>query len=98
MNVNKLRGRSGQISGRAVGICCVQHVGFRRKCVRIIKGKAARFKLFLTENDKGLRTAGIFLAEKWIDENIYISSASDTMIVITGYLRWEIIFLPHYHP
>ena len=98
MNVNKLRGRPGQTSGRAVGICCVQDAGFRRKCVRIIKGKAARFKLFLKENDKGLRTAGIFLAEKWIDENIYISSVSDTMIVITGYLRWEIIFLPHYHP
>lgn len=98
MNVNKLRGRSGQILGWAVGICCVQDAGFRRKCVRIIKGKAARFKLFLKENDKGLRTAGIFLAEKWIDENIYIRSMSDKMIVITGYLGWEIIFLPHYHP
>ena len=92
MNVSKLRGGSGQTSGRVMDICCVQDAGFRRECVRMIKEKTARFKLSLKENDRGLRGAGIFLAEKWIDKNIYISSVSDRMIVFKGYLRWKIIF------
>ena len=84
--------------GPAADICCVQDVGFRREFVRMIKRKAARFKLFLKGIVWGFRGAGIFLGEKWIDKKIDISSVSDRMIVIKGYLRWKKIFLPHYRP
>ena len=84
--------------GRAVDICRVQDAGFRREFVRMIKRKTTRFKLFLKGNDWGIRGAGIFLGEKWIDKKIDISSVSDRMIFIKGYLRWKKFFLPHYRP
>ena len=78
--------------GRAVDICYIQDAGFRRECVRMIKGKAARFKLFLKGIVWGFRGAGIFLGEKWIDKKIDISSVSDRMIVIKGYIRRKKFF------
>ena len=90
--MSRLRDRSGQTLGQAVDICRVQDAGFRREFVRMIKRKTTRFKLFLKGNDWGIRGAGIFLGEKRIDKKIDISSVSDRMIFIKGYLRWKKFF------
>ena len=61
-----LWGRSGEIvemlENRSVDICCLQGTRFRRKSVKMIIGKAAKYKLFWIENWKGLGRVEILLA------------------------------------
>ena len=52
------------------------------KSVRMISGKAAKYKLLWIENGKGLGEVRIFLAKKWVDKVNNISRESDGMTIV----------------
>ena len=57
----------------------------------MISGKAAKYKLFWIENDKGLGEVIIFLAKKWVDKVININKESDGMTIIKVLIHGIII-------
>ena len=59
--------------------------------MRIISQKAAQCKLLWIRNEKG--SVGIFLAKKWVDKVINISTGSDRMIVNKVFVQRTIISL-----
>ena len=62
---------------RAIDICCIQELGFRKeKGVKFVDGRSSRYKLFW------IGKAGIFLAKKWEEKVIEVSRVNDRIIVI----------------
>ena len=86
LNVGTLRGRSSEIvemlERREVDVCCVQEHRWRGRSVRMIEGKAERYKFFWKGNEFGTGGVGIFLAEKWVDKVIDVNRVSDRIILI----------------
>ena len=83
--MQNFRGRTGKAVEKlehwSVDICCRQRARFRGNSVRMISGKAAEYKLFCVENEKGSGVV-IFLVTIWVDAVTDISRASYKMIVI----------------
>ena len=61
---------SRDVGMRSADICFIQETRSREKSVRMIRGKAADYKLFWTGNEKGVE---ISLVKKWVNKNIDMS-------------------------
>ena len=75
-NVGIMKGMKGKID-----ICCAQETRWRRSsnaCVRLLSGKNARYKFYMSRNSSG---SGV-LAEKWIDKVIDVTRYNDRAILL----------------
>ena len=66
---------------RSAEIYCVQETRFRGNSVRMINGKAAKYKLFWIGNENDLEGVGIFFVTKWIDKVIDIIQVNDRIVI-----------------
>ena len=103
LNVNTLRGRDCEVvetlSHRKVDICCVQETRYRGGNCLTVKGKATRYKLYWSENDKGTTGVGVFVAEEWIEKVFEVQRVSDRIILVKLIVGQHVVtFLSVYAP
>lgn len=68
------------VQRRCVDVCCVYNLRWRGASVRIITGKAQRYKLFCEVDGDRIWDAGIRLAEKWVGEVIEVERVCNTVV------------------
>ena len=66
-----------------VDICSLLEVWWRGASARLVEGKDSRYNLFCIGNDKGIGSARILMAKKWVEAISGVAHVSDKIILIT---------------